>query len=73
MDEKREQKSVWTMKRGRAGDARVVRRTLREINNHVTWGCGKLLAHAATEGPVWVYGPAAGWQACYHQRPGTGP
>jgi hypothetical protein len=55
MEEKEKQKDVYTMKRGRTGDSRVLRNSLVRVASDATRGCGE------------ICGPAA-VGVCYHQR-----
>lgn len=49
MEKKEKQKDVYTMKRGRPGDLRVVRNSLMWIASGATWDYGEVLACAALD------------------------
>ena len=48
MGEKKKEKDVGTVKKGRAGDSRVVRNSLMYVASDSTWDHGEVLACAAT-------------------------
>lgn len=69
MEENVKQKDVGKMKRGRTGDLRLVRISLRLVDGDVTWNLVGVLACDVTRDHIGVYGPTAAG-VCYQQKPG---
>ena len=63
MEEKRKQKDVDTMKRGRTEG---LKERPDSVTGDTTWDHGGVLACAATKGDMWVHTPA-GTGVCYYQ------
>ena len=47
------------MKRGRTGDSKVLRNSLRRTDSDATWDHDGVLAYADTRDNVWLHRPAA--------------